>query len=304
MAAVGETMITKEKTKRNKSITSQKWSYGFILPAVIAVTAIVVIPFVAGIYYSFTKWDGISTSTFIGLANFQQLFKDQEFLTSLWFTIKFSVVTILLINFIGLSLALIVTQKFRGAALLRTIFFMPNLIGGLILGFIWQFVFIKGFSAIGEIVGLEQLSGWLATPTTGFWGMVIMVAWQYAGYIMVIYIAFLQGVDDSLLEAASLDGATEWQKFLHVKFPMIRPAFTISLFMTLSFCFKIYDQNLALTSGGPFKSTQMVAMNIVNTAFSQRDMGLAQAKGMIFFLILAFVSITQVYFSRKKEVEV
>lgn len=304
MAAMEETVAAGTKSRRKNTINDQRWSYGFILPAIIAVTAIVIVPFVVGVYYSFTKWDGISTSTFVGLDNFKRLFQDQEFLTSLWFTVKFSAVTVLLINLIGLTLALIVTQKFRGAALLRTVFFMPNLIGGLILGFIWQFVFIKGFAAIGEVIGVQQLSGWLATPATGFWGMVIMVAWQYAGYIMVIYIAFLQGVDESLLEAASLDGATEWQKFIHVKFPMIRPAFTISLFMTLSFCFKIYDQNLALTSGGPFKSTQMVAMNIVNTAFSQREMGLAQAKGMVFFLILAIVSITQVYFSRKKEVEV
>lgn len=304
MATMEELSSPKAKNFSKNNINSQKWSYGFILPAIIAVTAIVIVPFVIGVYYSFTKWDGIGTSTFVGLDNFKRLLQDTEFLTSLWFTIKFSFVTVLLINLIGLSLALIVTKKFRGAALLRTIFFMPNLIGGLILGFIWQFVFIKGFAALGEVIGVEQLSGWLASPITGFWGMVIMVAWQYAGYIMVIYIAFLQGVDESLLEAASLDGASEWQKFIHVKFPMIRPAFTISLFMTLSFCFKIYDQNLALTSGGPFKSTQMVAMNIVNTAFSQREMGLAQAKGMVFFLILALVSISQVYFSRKKEVEV
>lgn len=303
MAAMEE-RVAGAKARRKNKIHDQRWSYGFMIPAIVAVTAIVLIPFIIGIYYSFTEWDGISTSTFVGLNNFKRLFQDQEFMDSLWFTVKFSAVTVILINLIGLSLALIVTQKFRGAAILRTVFFMPNLIGGLILGFIWQFVFIKGFAAIGELIGVEQLSGWLATPATGFWGMVIMVAWQYAGYIMVIYIAFLQGVDESLLEAAGLDGATEWQKFLHVKFPMIRPAFTISLFMTLSFCFKIYDQNLALTSGGPFKSTQMVAMNIVNTAFSQREMGLAQAKGMVFFFILAAVSITQVYFSRKKEVEV
>ncbi|EOL45278.1 hypothetical protein RV11_GL000796 [Enterococcus phoeniculicola] len=305
MAVVKEITVIETKAKgAKKKINNQSWSYLFLVPALIAVTAVVIIPFVIGIYYSFTKWDGIDSATFIGLENFKRLFQDKDFLSSLWFTIKFSTVTVLLINLIGLTLALIVTQKFRGSSVLRTIFFMPNLIGGLILGFIWQFVFIKGFSAVGEALGTQLFSGWLADSTTGFLGMVLMVAWQYAGYIMVIYIAFLQGVDESLLEAASLDGASEWQKFLHVKFPMIRPAFTISLFMTLSFCFKIYDQNLALTAGGPYKSTTMVAMDIVNTAFSQREMGLAQAKGMIFFLILAGVSLTQVYFSRKKEVQV
>lgn len=291
------------KAKKNR-INDQKWSYPFLIPAAIAVSAIVVIPFLIGIYYSFTKWDGISVSTFVGLENFQRILGDQEFMASLWFTLKFSVVTVLLINLVGLCLALIVTKGFRGSTILRTIFFMPNLIGGLILGFIWQFVFIKAFSSIGTAIGIEALNGWLSTPLTGFWGMVLMVVWQYAGYIMVIYVAFLQGVDQSLIEAASLDGASEWQQLLHIKLPMIRPAFTISLFMSLSFCFKIYDQNLALTSGGPFKSTTMVAMDIVNTAFSQREMGLAQAKGMVFFLILTIISVTQVYLSSRKEVEV
>ncbi|MFR3286887.1 MAG: carbohydrate ABC transporter permease [Enterococcus casseliflavus] len=296
--------IVSTKTVGKKRINDQRWSYPFLLPAVIAVCAIVIVPFVIGIYYSFTKWDGISVSTFVGLDNFKRILSDKEFMNSLWFTLKFSVVTVALINLVGLGLALIVTKGFRGSSILRTVFFMPNLIGGLILGFIWQFVFVKAFSAIGTAVGVEVLNGWLSTPTTGFWGMVLMVVWQYAGYIMVIYVAFLQGVDESLLEAASLDGASEWQQMLQIKLPMIRPAFTISLFMSLSFCFKIYDQNLALTSGGPFKSTTMVAMNIVNTAFSQREMGLAQAKGMIFFLILTIISVTQVFLSSRKEVEV
>lgn len=297
----GEAILKKGK-KRSK-IESTSWSYIFLMPSLLAVSAVVIIPFIIGIYYGFTKWDGLNPAEFLGFANFINIFKDKEFANSFLFTFKFAIAAILIINLIGLSLALIVTQKFRGSSLLRTIFFMPNLIGGLILGFIWQFVFIKGFAGIGGALGISALNGWLSTPLTGFWGMVIMVAWQYSGYIMVIYVAFLQGVDESILEACSLDGAGPLQKFRHITFPMIRPAFTICVFMTMSFCFKIYDQNLALTSGGPFKSTQMVAMNIVNTAFSQREMGLAQAKGMVFFIVLAGMSLLQVYINRKKEVE-
>lgn len=297
-------MSEKINVLRKKTTSKQQlWSGAFLAPALFAVGAVVFVPFIFGIYYGFTKWDGINPAQFVGLDNFIQIMKDKEFLASIWFTIRFSVITIILINCIGLGLALIVTQNFKGNSILRTVFFMPNLIGGLILGFIWQFVFIKGFQAFGEFAGMEKMLGWLSTPSTAFWGMVIMVCWQYSGYIMVIYIAFLQGVDTSILEAADLDGASNWQKFILVKFPMIRPAFTISLFMTLSFCFKIYDQNLSLTSGGPFKSTEMVAMNIVNTAFSQKQMGLAQAKGIVFFVLLTIISVLQVYLSSRKEVE-
>ncbi|MEG0285678.1 MULTISPECIES: sugar ABC transporter permease [Vagococcus] len=283
---------------------NKTWFYVFIAPVIIALFCVVILPLVFGIYYSFTDWDGVTVRGFVGLQNYFDVFKDEGFRKALWFTIKFSVVSIFLINIIGLSLALIVTQKFKGSMLLRTIFFMPNLIGGLILGFIWQFIFIKAFASIGELIGVESLQVWLSTTTTGFWALVIVMCWQMSGYIMVIYISYLQGVDESLLEAASLDGATEFQKFWQIKFPMIMPAFTVSLFMTLSNCFKLYDQNLSLTGGGPYNSTQMVAMNIFNTAFSQNKMGYAQAKGIIFFIIVAAISLTQVYITKKKEVEV
>lgn len=286
-------------------MTNKKtWFYLFIAPVIVALFCVVILPLLFGIYYSFTEWDGVTISGFVGFENYINVFKDEGFLKALWFTTKFSVVSIILINAIGLSLALIVTEKFKGSMLLRTIFFMPNLIGGLILGFIWQFIFIKAFSSVGDILGVESLKTWLSTTETGFWALVIVMCWQMSGYIMVIYISYLQGVDESLLEAASLDGATEWQKFWQIKFPMIMPGFTVSLFMTLSNSFKLYDQNLSLTGGGPYNSTQMVAMNIFNTAFSQNKMGYAQAKGIIFFLIVAAISLTQVYITKKKEVEV
>lgn len=284
--------------------TKKAWFYVCITPVLLALFCVVVLPLIFGIYYSFTNWDGVTVGQFVGFENYLNVFKDQQFLQSLWFTTKFSIVSIILINVIGLGLALLVTQRFKGSNLLRTVFFMPNLIGGLILGFIWQFIFVQGFAAIGEALHIQGLQIWLSTTTTGFWALVIVLAWQMSGYIMIIYISYLQGVDESLLEACQLDGASSWQTFWHVKFPLIMPGFTVSLFMTLSNCFKLYDQNLSLTGGGPYNSTQMVAMNIYNTAFAANKSGYAQAQAIVFFIIIAAVSLVQVYITKKKEVEV
>ncbi|HIZ54377.1 MAG TPA: sugar ABC transporter permease [Candidatus Enterococcus avicola] len=286
-------------------MTHQKktWFYMFSAPVVIALILVVILPFFYGIYYSFTEWNGVSKEIFVGMSNYIKLMQDQEFWSAMWFTVKFSAVTIVLINVIGLGLALLVTNKFKGANLLRTIFFMPNLIGGLILGFIWQFIFINAFSALSEIFNSPGLKTWLSTTETGFWAMVIVMCWQMSGYVMVIYISYLQGVDESLLEASDLDGASDFQKFWFVKFPLIMPGFTVSLFMTLSNAFKLYDQNLSLTNGGPYKSTQMISMNIYNTAFVENKMGYAQGKAVIFFLCVAIISLTQVYVTKRKEVE-
>lgn len=275
----------------------------FIAPALIALFMVVIVPLLYGIYYSFTNWDGINEPVFQGFTNYIKLLKDQSFRDSLWFTTKFAIVSVILINVIGLSLALLVTQKIKGNNLLRTIFFMPNLIGGLILGFIWQFVFISAFTAIGEKVGIKALEGWLSTTKTGFWGLVILTAWQMSGYIMIIYIAHLESIPEDVLEAAKIDGATSFQRFRYIIFPLVAPAFTVSLFLTLSNSFKLYDQNLSLTGGAPYNSTQMVAMNIYNTAFVNNNMAFAQAKAVIFFIIIATISLTQVYYNKKKEVE-
>ncbi|MBL5767831.1 sugar ABC transporter permease [Heyndrickxia sporothermodurans] len=279
------------------------WYWLFLAPTLIALTIVVILPLIYGVYYSFTNWNGIETPQFIGFENYINLFKDQEFLDSLWFTVKFTVVSVFLINFFGLALALIVTQKMKTSNLLRTIFFMPNLIGGLILGFIWQFIFLKVFSSIGDLLGIESLQGWLSTSTTGFWALAILMSWQMAGYIMVIYISYLESVPQELLEAAEIDGANSFQRFMHITFPLVAPAFTVSLFLTLSNSFKLYDQNLSLTGGGPFHSTQMVAMEIYKTAFTENAMAYAQSKAVIFFIIVAAISLTQVYVNKKREVE-
>lgn len=284
-------------------MNKKRWTYIFSAPVIIALFVVVLLPFIFGIYYSFTDWDGVMDPAFVGWSNYLKVFQDPGFLSALWFTIKFSVVAIVLINIIGLSLAMLVTNRFKGANIMRTIFFMPNLIGGLILGFIWQFIFTEAFSAVGSALHISGLQDWLATTNTGFWALVIVMCWQMSGYIMVIYISYLQGIDKELIEAASLDGATKWQSFWRIKFPLIMPGFTVSLFMTLSNCFKLYDQNLSLTNGGPYNSTQMVAMNIYNSAFADNKMGYAQAKAVIFFIFIAIISLTQVYVTSRKEVE-
>ncbi len=283
--------------------TKKAWFYICITPVFLALFCVVFLPLIFGIYYSFTDWNGVTVGNFVGFKNYLNMFKDPQFLHSLWFTTEFSIVSITLINIIGLGLALLVTQKFKGNSILRTIFFMPNLIGGLILGFIWQFIFVQGFAEIGQELNMKGLQNWLSTTSTGFWALVIVLAWQMSGYIMVIYISYLQGVDETLIEACQLDGASSWQAFWKVKFPLIMPGFTVSLFMTLSNCFKLYDQNLSLTGGGPFNSTQMVAMNIYNTAFAANKNGYAQAQAIVFFIIIATVSLVQVYITKRKEIE-
>lgn len=275
----------------------------FLTPVILGLGIVVVIPFIYGLIYSFTDWNGITANQFIGFENYIKLFQEPEFIDSIKFTVLFAVVTVILLNIMGLGLALIVTRNIKSNNLLRTVFFMPNLIGGLILGFIWQFIFISVFGDIAGLTGIEGLDGWLSTTETGFWGLVILTAWQMAGYIMIIYIAYLENIPKELIEAAKIDGASAFQRFKTITFPLVAPAFTVSMFLTLSMAFKIYDQNLSLTNGGPFNSTQMVAMEIVRTAFSDNDMAYAQAKAVIFFLIVAVIAMTQVYYNKKREVE-
>ncbi|SHM98322.1 carbohydrate ABC transporter permease [Gracilibacillus kekensis] len=276
----------------------------FLLPTLLALLLVLIIPFFQGVYYSFTEYNGFQVTGFVGLDNYIKLFSDEQFLYSLGFTGAFSLASVIGINVIGLAFALLVTQKLgKASTFFRTVYFMPNLIGGIILGFIWQFVFLKAFTGISEVTGLEFFRGWLADTETGFWGLVILFVWQMSGYIMVIYISFLNNVPQELLEAATIDGANKWQSFWKVKFPLIIPAFTVSLFLTLSNAFKVYDQNMALTGGGPFGSTEMTTMNIYDTAFKVQEMGYAQSKAIVFLIVITLISVIQLYFTRKKETE-
>ncbi|OIK82928.1 carbohydrate ABC transporter permease, partial [Oenococcus oeni] len=251
---------------------------------------IIVIPFIIGIFYSFTNSNGL-TASWIGLKNYQLLLSDDNFLESCWLTILFSLLSVVGINVIGLGFALLVTRSDNYFnRLLRTIFFVPNLIGGILLGFIWQFIFIQIFQAFGESLDWSWLKGWLSTPATGLWGLVILFWWQMSGYIMLIYISFLNNIPKNTIESAELDGANNQQIFWHIKLPQLAPAFTISLFLTLANSFKIYEQNLALTNGGPYRSTELISMNIYNTAFVNYQQGYAQAEGIVLFIFVMLVS--------------
>lgn len=282
-----------------------KWSFwAFVGPIFIAYALVQLIPLIFGVYYSFTNWDGIKSNiSFIGLKNYVEAFGDKTFLQSFFFTFKFTVLSVIILNLLGFGLALLVTRKSKFNNIFRTIFFMPNLIGGLILGFIWQFIFTQIFSAIGQSTGQRWLLGWLSDGKTGLYGLAILMAWQMAGYLMVIYIASLQNIPQELVEAAEIDGANVFQKIKSIIIPLVRPAFTVSVFLTLSNSFKLYDQNLSLTAGGPANSTEMLAMNIYNTAFQFNKMGAAQAKAVVFLIMVGAISLTQVYLSKKGEVE-
>jgi len=210
---------------------------------------------------------------------------------------------VICINAVGFGLAVLVTNKIKGANLARTVFFMPNLIGGILLGFTWQFIFVSIFEAIGKNTGMTWLQGWLSDQKTGFIGMLIVLTWQLAGYMMIIYIAQLESIPESYLEAAKIDGATAFQTFLKIKLPLVAPAFTIGLFLSISDSFKMFDQNLSLTAGGPANSTEMIALNIYNTAFKESKLGQAQAKAVVFLIVVVVISVTQLILSKRKEVE-
>lgn len=286
---------------RNKRL----WYALFIAPVLIAFLIVVIAPALIGIYYSFTDWNGVANEAkWIGTANYSELLSDkEEFLNSFIFTAKITAVLVVTINLAGFGLALLVTKGLRLSNFMRSVFFMPNLIGGLILGFVWQFIFTKAFESIGAKLGWEFMQGWLSTTSTGFWGLVILMTWQLAGYMMVIYIAALQNIPEALNEAAAIDGANSFQRLRHITVPLVAPAVTVGVFLTLSNSFKLFDQNLALTAGGPYHSTQMLALNIYTTAFTFNRLGIAQAKAVLFLIAVALITLTQMYYSKKREVE-
>ncbi len=277
----------------------------FLAPALLSFLLVVIIPMMTGIYYSFTDWNGINdTINFVGFSNYSSVFtQDPSFVWSFGFTAVFAILAVLFCNLIGFLLALMVTRELAGRNMYRAVFFMPNLIGGLLLGFTWQFIFTKIFESLGKAWGLPFLEGWLSNTATGFWGLVIVAVWQMSGYMMIIYIAALQGIPDSLIEAAKIDGASTGRIITRIMMPMVAPAFTVCTFISLSNSFKLFDQNLALTNGAPNNSTMMLALNIYNVAFTKNLLGQAQARALIFMLAVAAITLTQLYFNKKREVE-
>ncbi|MCU6711441.1 sugar ABC transporter permease [Paenibacillus sp. J5C_2022] len=282
------------------------WYFIFTMPLFFIFLVVVVIPFLIGIYYSFINWDGIASNpkVFIRFDNYATLFQDERFLDSAWVTIKFTVLALISVNLFGLIFALVVTAGFKTSHIARTLLFMPNLIGGLILGYIWRFIFTDGFKQIGSIAGSDAFFfNWLIHPEYALIALVIVFTWQMAGYTMVIYIAGIQGISDEVMEAAKVDGANLWHRITRIVFPLLMPSFTICLFLTLSGAFKIYDVNLSLTNGGPMHATELFAMNIFNEIFGYGNYGLGQAKAIVFFVIVALVTVTQVVITKRKEVQ-
>jgi raffinose/stachyose/melibiose transport system permease protein len=290
-------------SKKGSEFTQQLF---FVGPALVFFIIIVVLPFLMGMYYSFTDWNGVSGQvTWVGFDNFKTIFAhDQDFWRSFWFTTRFTVAGVVITNLVGFLLALLLTRPLKLRNMLRTIFFMPNVIGGLLLGFIWQFIFVKGFAALGDFAHLPLFQlPWLGDETTGFWGIIIVFTWQAAGYLMVIYIAALTNVPKELIEAARIDGANAGQMLRNVIVPLIMPAVTVCLFLAISWSFKMFDLNLSLTKGGPFRSTESLALNIYNEAFQNNRYGLGTAKALLFFLIVAVVTSIQVRITKSREVE-
>ena len=268
----------------------------FVLPTLIAFSFAFIIPFVMGVYLSFCKFKTITNAQFVGLENYIKIFADKDFVNAFGFTLKFSVVSIITINVFAFILALALTRKIKGTNLFRTVFFMPNLIGGIILGYIWQ-------QMINAVL-LKYETTLVANPTYGFWGLVILMNWQMIGYMMIIYVARLHNVPTDLIEAAQIDGATSLQTLFKVKIPMVMPSITICLFLTVSNSFKLFDQNLALTAGAPSKKTAMLALDIYNTFYGRNGYeGVGQAKAVLFFIVVAVIALGQLVLTRRKEVE-
>ena len=280
----------------------------FLFPLLFTFAVTVIIPMFVGIFYSFTDWNGVSYTKMVGFENYGAMFKDPAFIWSLLLTVLFVIVNMILVNLVAFLLALLCTTKLKGVGFFRAAYFLPNLIGGIVLGYIWQFVFSNVLTAI-----TNSPHSWLASTNTAFMAIIIVYVWQYAGYIMLIYINGLATVPKDVLEAAQIDGADAMKTLFQIKIPMIAATFTICTFLTLTSAFKQFDVNLALTNGvGTVRGfmgqrlsngTQMIALNIYNTAFARDQFGYAQAKAILFFIILACVSLIQVRISNKREVE-
>jgi raffinose/stachyose/melibiose transport system permease protein len=279
----------------------------FAGPTTLVFITVIILPFLFGIYLTFTNWDGISKAyTFVSFSNYKQVIQDPAFWTSFLRTVKYVFYTVLLVNTIGFSLAYALTGgKVLGENLLRTGFFVPNLIGGIILGLVWRFIFSNVLVFLGRTLNIGFLStSWLANPNKALWTLVIVTVWQYSGYMMIIFIAGLSNIPKELLEAATIDGATGFQRLRTIVLPLMVPAFIVTVFLTIQRGFMVYDVNIALTNGGPFKSTQLISMFVYEKAFLSQQYGVGQSEAFFLFLLVAAISLTQVYFTKKLEVEV
>lgn len=291
--------------KNNSFFDKFKTYFIFAGPTTIIFLTVIIIPFLFGFYLTFTNYDGLSdVYQFIGLKNYINVFNDGIYWGSFLLTLKYVIFTVISVNLIAFLLAYFLTSGIKGQNIMRAGFFTPNLIGGIILGLIWRFIFSRVLVNLGQ--GLNWTifsSSWLSNPDKAFWTMIIVSTWQYSGYMMLIYIAGFMNVPKSVLEAATIDGANEFQKIKSVIMPLMVPSFVVSIFLTLQRGFLVYDLNISLTEGGPFKSTELISMHIYQKAFMAREYGIGQSQAVFLFLMVAAITFTQVYFSKKMEVE-
>lgn len=277
----------------------RKWFPVFVLPTLAAFILGFIWPFIQGIYLSFCKFITVDNAQWVGLQNYVKALIDTSFTDSFWFTVAFAVVSTILINVIAFMVALALTREIKGTNVFRTVYFMPNLIGGIVLGYIWQILLNAILSNLAQpLLALNS--------NAGYWGLIILMCWQQIGYMMIIYIAGLQNVPGELLEAAQIDGSTPLQTLIHVKLPMVMSSITVCLFLTITNSFKLFDQNLSLTGGEPSHATEMLALNIYNTFYTRSGpqwKGIGQAKAVLFFVLVVVIALTQLRATRSKEVQ-
>ena len=268
----------------------------FALPTFVAFTIGFIVPFIMGIYLSFCKFTTVTDAKFVGLSNYAKIFTDATFVHALWYTALFTIVSVIFINVLAFAIAMLLTKGIKGTNIFRTVFFMPNLIGGIVLGYIWQLILNGILANFGRTL--------VYSSAYGFWGLIILMCWQQIGYMMIIYISGIQNIPGELIEAAKIDGATSSQVLRHVTLPMVMPSITICTFLTLTNGFKLFDQNLALTNGAPSDMSQMLALNIYDTFYGRTGWeGVGQAKAVVFFILVALISMIQNYLTRSKEVQ-
>ena len=288
-----------------KSSNNKKDFCIFALPGLFCFVAVVMVPFLYGVYLTLTDWNGVAKEkNFIGLANFAGVIKDAQFWNSLGLTFKYVIAVVILVNVLAFAIAYLLTRGIKGQNFFRAGFFTPNLIGGIVLGYIWQFVFSRVFVNIGESTGWSFFeASWLSDPDKAFLALVVVSVWQLSGYMILIYVAGFMGLSKDVMEAASIDGASGWVKLKNIIMPLMMSSITICLFLTLSRAFMVYDVNLSLTAGAPYGTTEMAAMHVYEKAFTSRQFGVGQAEAFILFVIVACISGLQVYFTKKREVE-
>jgi raffinose/stachyose/melibiose transport system permease protein len=288
-------VISARKTKKFLKFTG--------LPLAIF-TIVLIVPFVNGLFYTFTDWNGFKTTKLVGFSNYAESFADPKFWSTLKFTALFVVVSLILVNVVAFGLALIVTSKLRSRNILRTFFFVPNLIGGVVLGVIWQFIFNSALVTLANKYDWEFFKqSWLQDTNKAFWALIIVTVWQSSGYMMIIYITGLVSIENDVLEASQIDGASPLRTLFSIKIPLMAQAFTIALFLTLRGGFMAYDVNVALTGGGPFRTTELISLHIFQDAFLEGDFGTGQAKAVIMFLVVALAALVQVTVSKRYEVQ-